>query len=363
MQDTIRQKVTTGQRIELEEAAWLAKHAEDALLRELSNTVRDRFHPDGEASWLMMSIINYTNICVARCDYCSFYRLPGREGGYLLSLPQVCARIDALRALGGTLVSFNGGFHPKLKIDHYAELFEEVHARYPDMTFFEMTVAEFMYSCKVSRLSYAEGARRLADAGTQWVTGGGAEVLEEGFRMRHSPLKYTVTDYYNAQRAILDAGMGSTATMVIGFDETLGERLAHLETLRAFQDSVACALPSFLCWTYKPENNALGGEEIDTPSYLRWMAVCRIYLDNIVHIRTSVLTRNEDAFKALLYGANDFDLPTEDEVTQTAGATINQNFDDVLATAEELGLTLRHRPPFSLREPFPARASLVRSQE
>ena len=190
------------------------------------------------------------------------------------------------------------------------------------------------------------------------MTGGGAEILEDGFRMRHSPLKYTVADYYDAQRAILDAGMGSTATMVIGFDETLEERLTHLEPLRTFQDSVACALPSFLCWTYKPENNALGGEEIDHEEYLRWMAICRIYLDNFVHIRTSVLTRNELAFEALLYGANDFDLPTEDEVTQTAGATIDMDFDRVLGAAEELGLTLKHRPPFALREPFPARASL-----
>ena len=356
MQATIQSKVASGQRIHTEEAAWLWAHADDDLLRELSNTVRDRFHPPGEASWLMMSIINYTNVCVARCDYCSFYRLPGRPGGYLLSLPQVCDRIDTLKSMGGTLVSFNGGFHPKLKIDHYAQLFEAIHERYPDMTFFEMTVAEFMYSCKVSRLSYAEGAARLAKVGTQWVTGGGAEILEDEFRMRHSPLKYKVADYYDAQRAILEAGMGSTATMVIGFDETLHERLTHLETLRTFQDSVACALPSFLCWTYKPENNALGGEELGHKEYVRWMALCRIYLDNFVHIRTSVLTRNELAFEALLYGANDFDLPTEDEVTQTAGATIDKDFEGVLAAAEELGLTLKHRAAFALREPFPARA-------
>ena len=310
-------------------AGWLFEHASDEDLRDATR-VRQRFHPTNEATWLMMSIINYTNVCVARCDYRSFYRLPKKP--WLLAVHRTGLREDrrAARA-GGTLVSFNGGFHPKLKIDHHAELFETVHTRYPDIAFFEMTVAEFMYSCKVSRLSYAEGAARLRQAGTQWVTGGGSEILEDGFRKRHSPLKYSVEDYYDAQREILRSGMGSTATMVIGFDETLDERLTHIERLRAFQDEMEGALPSFLCWTYKPYNNALGGEEIGNDEYLRWLAVCRIYLDNFVHIRTSVLTRNEGALVALRYGADDFDLPTEDEVTQTAGATISEDFDAVLA--------------------------------
>jgi len=345
----IRQRVGQNQRITREMAAWLFEHASDEDLSALATQVRQRFHTPNEATWLMMSIINYTNVCVARCDYCSFYRLPKKPGGYLLSTEQVCAKIDALLALGGTLVSFNGGFHPKLKIEHYAELFETVHARYPDIAFFEMTVAEFMYSCKVSRMSYAEGAARLRLAGTEWITGGGSEILEDGFRKRHSPLKYSVEDYYDAQREILRAGMGSTATMVIGFDETLDERLTHIERLRTFQDEMDGALPSFLCWTYKPYNNDLGGEEIENEEYLRWLAVCRIYLDNFVHIRTSVLTRNEGALVALRYGADDFDLPTEDEVTQTAGATISEDFDAVLAEGSRLGFLLRHRDPFPVR--------------
>lgn len=339
----IEDKVLGNERISREEAKTLFLEAPDESLARLASHVRARFHKPDEASYLIMGIINYTNICVAKCDYCSFYRLPGHDEGYLLSLDQVCRRIDDVVALGGTLVGFNGGFNPKLRLEDYAKLFSQIHERYPQLSFKEMTVAEFVYACKVSRLSFDEGAKVMAQAGTQWLTGGGAEVMDEGFRKRHSPGKGTVERYYDAQRAILGAGIGSTATMVIGFDETLDERMTHLEGLRDFQDSTDNGLASFLCWTYKAYGTAFGGREIDTPEYLRWLAVSRIYLDNFVHIRASVLTKNEDALLGLAYGANDFDLPTEDEVTQKAGATISHDFTRILQAAKTAGFTPVHR--------------------
>lgn len=347
--DSIRQKISAGLPISRADAAILFLEADDTLLCELSSQVKRRFHAENEASYLIMAIVNYTNICVAKCDYCSFFRLPHDKEGYLLSTEQVCEKIDALVKHGGSLIGFNGGFHPKLRINDYAELFSAVRQRYPSLEFYEMTVAEFMFSCKVSKISYDEGARILANSGTRWVTGGGAEILDDNFRKRHSPGKFTVDDYYNAQEAILRAGLGSTATMVIGFDESLEERLNHLDSLREFQNRVGGTLASFLCWTYKPWNNELGGNEITTKEYLRWLAVCRIYLNNFRNIRTSVLTKNEDALLGLRFGANDFDLPTEDEVTQKAGATIDLDFEAILKTAKNLGLTPIKRRPWPCR--------------
>jgi cyclic dehypoxanthinyl futalosine synthase len=343
---SIEDKIARNVRIDRDEAAFLFEHAPLDDLSRLASAVRARFHTPNEATFLIMAIVNYTNVCVAKCDYCSFYRLPEAPDTYLLSFEQVCARVDALRALGGTLVGFNGGFHPELRIEHYAELFGKIHEKYPELDFFEMTVAEFMFACKVSKISYDEGARILREVGTRWVTGGGAEVLDEAFRKRHSPGKYRVADFYKAQRAILDAGIGSTATMVIGFGEPLHERLNHLEGLRAFQDETNGALASFLCWTYKAFANDLGGNEISDEEYLRWLAVSRIYLDNFVHIRTSVLTKNEGALDGLAYGANDFDLPTEDEVTQKAGAEVSHQFERILAHAEKQGFRVVHRKSF-----------------
>jgi cyclic dehypoxanthinyl futalosine synthase len=151
-----------------------------------------------------------------------------------------------------------------------------------------------------------------------------------------------VQDYFDAQRAIVESGMRTTATMVIGFDETLDERLEHLQRTRDFQDDVG-GLFSFLCWTYKPYGTAFGGREIAPREYWRHIALSRIFLDNIEHIRTSVLTQNEDAFRALDYGADDFDLPIEDEVTQKAGATIDLDLEGLLAIPRALGYRVEYR--------------------
>ncbi len=349
MQDTEIIGIRKKSRIRREDAKNLFLNATDEELMSLATEAKALYHPADAASYLIMAIVNYTNVCVAKCDYCAFYRLPHEQGAYLLSPDQVAERIENLLELGGQLVGYNGGFHPKLKLRDYGELFQAMRSRFGSkVAFYEMTVAEFMFSCKASKLSYQEGADLLKSYGTAWVTGGGAEILDNNFRERHSPGKYTVEDYFTAQKAILESGLGSTATMVIGFDETLEERFNHLEALRDFQDNLPPQqkMPSFLCWTYKPQATRLGGKEISAKEYLRWLAICRLYLDNFGHIRTSVLTQNENALLGLKYGANDFDLPTEDEVTQKAGATISHEFSRILACAEELGIKTTKREPF-----------------
>jgi cyclic dehypoxanthinyl futalosine synthase len=141
--------------------------------------------------------------------------------------------------------------------------------------------------------------------------------------------------------------MKTTATMVIGFDETLDERLEHLQRTRDFQDECLRdgydGLFSFLCWTYKPYGTAFGGMEITADEYRRWIALSRIFLDNVKHVRTSVLTQNEDAFRALDYGADDFDLPIEDEVTQKAGARIDLDLGRLLAVPRSMGYRVEYR--------------------
>jgi cyclic dehypoxanthinyl futalosine synthase len=299
---------------------------------------------------MVMRIINYTNVCVAQCDYCAFYKLPGQDGGYVMSHDEVFRKLDELIALGGDLAAFNGGFNPHLPLSYYCELFTAIRARYGDrLEFYALTIAEFMYLADHAKLSFAEAAERLKEAGVRWITGGGSEILTEDFRARHSKFKYTVAEYFEAQRAIVEAGLKTTATMVIGFDETLEERLEHLERTRQFQDQLLSlenqtgGLASFLCWTFKPYFTQVGGIEISTAEYLRHLALSRIYLDNVPRIRTSVLTQNQLALVGLNYGADDFDLPIEDEVTQKAGATISLDFEKILNYARELGYNPEYR--------------------
>ncbi len=330
-------------RISVDEARTLWQEASDDELKQLAQEVRARYHEPNHATYMVMRIINYTNVCVAQCDYCAFYVLPNQEGGYVLSREDVFAKIDELVEAGGDLVAFNGGFNPRLPLDYYCDLFAAVRARYGDrVEFYALTIAEFVFLADRAGLSYADAAARLREAGVHWITGGGSEILTEDFRARHAKWKYTVADYFEAQRAIVDAGLQTTATMVIGFDETLDERLEHLQRTRDFQDESG-GLFSFLCWTYKPYGTAFGGREISPQEYWRHIALSRIFLDNVKHIRTSVLTQNEEAFRALDYGADDFDLPIEDEVTQKAGATIDLDLEALLAVPRRLGYQVEYR--------------------
>jgi cyclic dehypoxanthinyl futalosine synthase len=330
-------------RISVDEARELWVGADDEELKRLAGEVRARYHDPNRATYMVMRIINYTNVCVAQCDYCAFYVLPNQEGGYVLSREDVFAKIDELLDFGGDLVGFNGGFNPRLPLDYYCDLFASVRERYGErVEFYALTVAEFVFLADRAGLSYAEAAARLRDAGVYWVTGGGSEILTEDFRARHAKWKYTVADYFEAQRALVESGLRTTATMVIGFDETLDERLEHLQRTRDFQDEVG-GLFSFLCWTYKPYGTAFGGREISPQEYWRWIALSRIFLDNVEHIRTSVLTQNEEAFRALDYGADDFDLPIEDEVTQKAGARIELDLESLLVIPRRLGYEVEYR--------------------
>ena len=335
-------------RVSVEEARELWLRADDEELQARASEVRARWHDPRRATYMVMRIINYTNVCVAQCDYCAFYVLPNQDGGYVLSREDVFAKIDELIEVGGDLVGFNGGFNPKLPLDYYCDLFAAVRERYGDrVEFYALTIAEFLFLADRAELSYADAAARLRDAGVHWVTGGGSEILTEDFRRRHAKFKYTVAEYFAAQRAIVESGMRTTATMVIGFDETLEERLEHLQRTRDFQDGCLRdgydGLFSFLCWTYKPYGTALGGREIEPREYWRHIALSRIFLDNVRHVRTSVLTLNDDAFRALDYGADDFDLPIEDEVTQKAGAHIDLDLERLLEIPRKLGYTVAYR--------------------
>jgi cyclic dehypoxanthinyl futalosine synthase len=339
----IKTKISASERISTDEARWLWLNASDEDMRSLASTVRARYHPPDRCTYLIMRIVNYTNVCVAQCDYCAFYRLPSQDGGYVLSRETVFEKLDELLALGGDLAAFNGGFNPHLPLSYYCDLFAAIRERYGNqLEFYALTIAEFLYLADHGKLDYLEAAERFKKAGVRWITGGGSEILTENFRSRHSKFKYTVAEYFEAQRALIEAGLNTTATMVIGFDETIDERLEHLERTRRFQDETG-GLASFLCWTYKPYFTQLGGIEVSTSEYLRHLALSRIYLDNIARIRTSVLTQNERALEGLLYGADDFDLPIEDEVTQKAGATINLNFENILGYARRLGFQPEYR--------------------
>ncbi len=203
-------------------------------------SVRARFHPADRATYMVMRIINYTNVCVAQCDYCAFYKLPGQDGGYVLSQRSGFREIRRaarprrrsrrvqrrLQPASAARLLLRPLLRHSSPLRRHAGVLRAHHRRIP-------------LPRRPRQADYAEAAARFKTSGVRWITGGGSEILTEDFRSRHSKFKYTVAEYFAAQRAIVEAGLKTTATMVIGFDESLDERIEHLERTRTFQDEVS----------------------------------------------------------------------------------------------------------------------------
>lgn len=322
-------------------------------LRARAHEIRCRYYPDGKASYLIMRIVSYTNICVADCSYCAFYRRPGDRDGYVLTNDQIFQKIDALQAVGGSLVAMEGGFHPKLRIGHYEDLFRSVRKKYGDsIEIYGPTIVEMIFIARSSRIPLEEALVRLQSAGLRWIPGGGAEILTDEWRKKLSPKKYSVKEYLEGIELAQRLGFGTTATMVIGFGESPADRMEHLKYIRTLQDKTG-GFASFLLWTYQPENTALGGRLTNNDDYLRTLAISRLYLDNIPVIRASFLTQYDKGPLALTSGAHDFDIPLEDQVTQLAGAKIEQNVEKVLGWVRASGIEPVKRDPFSLTPRHP----------
>lgn len=315
--------------------------------REKAHEIRCRHYPESQASYVIMRIVSYTNVCVADCSYCAFYRRPGDPEAYVLSHEEIFAKIDALRAVGGSLVAMEGGFHPKLRIDHYEDLFRAVRKRYSDaIEIYGPTIVEVIFIAKSSRISLEEALVRLRESGLRWIPGGGAEILTDEWRRRLSPKKYSVQEYLEGMELAQRLDFGTTATMVIGFGESWKDRLEHLRHIRDLQDRTG-GFSSFLLWTYQPDNTLLGGSRTANEDYLKAVAVSRLFLDNIPVIRASFLTQYDQGPLALKWGAHDFDIPLEDQVTQLAGAKIEENVEKVLDWVRQEGIEPVKRRPFS----------------
>ncbi len=328
-------------------------------LRASAHEARCRHYPDGKASYIIMRIVSYTNVCVADCSYCAFYRRPNDSEAYLLSNDQIFEKIDALKKVGGSVVAMEGGFNPKLRIDHYENLFRAVRKRYGDtIEIYGPTIVEVIFIARSSRISLEEALVRLKDAGLRWIPGGGAEILTDEWRKKLSPKKYTVKEYLDGMELAQRLGFGTTATMVIGFGETIRDRIDHLRVIRELQDKTGGlatgGFASFLLWTYQPQNTVLGGKVADNDDYLRTLAISRLYLDNIPVIRASFLTQHDKGPLALTSGAHDFDIPLEDQVTQLAGAKIEREVEKVLGWVREAGIEPVKRLPLT-PGPSPAR--------
>jgi cyclic dehypoxanthinyl futalosine synthase len=316
----ISARIVAAERLSRADGLRLIESADLHTLGELASLVRFRKHPERRVSYIVDRNINPTNICVARCRFCAFDRLPGDPEGYVLSLEEICQKIDELLEVGGVQVLMQGGHHPELGLPYYVNLFEELRRRYPKLHIHGLSPSEVVHIAKLSRVSVAEAVAALRSAGLNSIPGGGAEILVDRVRQQIAPGKSMTEDWLGVMREAHQQGLRTTATMMYGHVETLAERIDHLLSLRDLQDSTG-GFTAFICWPFQP-----GGSELDlprsgAPEFLRMNAVARLMLDNFDNQQTSFVTQGDKLGQlALFYGCNDFGgTMLEENVVSAAG--------------------------------------------
>jgi cyclic dehypoxanthinyl futalosine synthase len=343
--DGIVDGVKSGRRIGRDEALALYRAAPTSTLGELANAIRARKHSDGVVTYIIDRNVNYTNICVARCNFCAFYRPVGSSDGYVLGFEEIFRKIDETIALGGGQLLLQGGHNPDLPIEWYEDLFRAVKARYPTFRLHALSPPEIIHLSRMSRLPVAQVIDRLIAAGLDSIPGGGAEILVDRVRkLLNCYTKAASDEWLGVMRHAHHAGLRTTATMMYGTVETDEERIEHLFRLRELQDETA-GFTAFITWSYQPEHTELGGSEASGLEYLRTLALARIVLDNFDNLQASWVTQGGKVGQlSLAYGANDMgSVMIEENVVRAAGASYCMDEIEIVRNIENAGFVPKRR--------------------
>lgn len=335
--DPILDKVLAGGRTTVEETIRLYESNEIEKLGRVADQIMKKWHPEPITTFVGGRNINYTNVCDTYCKFCAFYRSPGNDEGYVLADEVIFQKIQETLDVDGTEILMQGGTNPNLPFSYYTNLLREIKKRYK-IHMHSFSPAEIWKMVEVSGLSLEEVLRQLKEAGLDSIPGGGAEILDDRIRKKISRLKGSWKDWIECMKTANKVGLHTTATMVIGFGESLEERALHLHRVRDAQDETNGFL-AFISWTYQPDNTNLGGEKTSPEQYLKNVAISRIVLDNISNFQSSWVTMGPEVGKtSLSYGCNDFgSTMMEENVVSAAGATHKVNTALTLRLIREAG--------------------------
>ena len=343
--ETIAEKVLAGGRVDIDEARLLYREAPTMLLGRMADTIRARKHPERVVTYIIDRNVNYTNVCVARCNFCAFYRPVGSQEGYVLGFDEIFAKIDETIALGGQQLLLQGGHNPDLPIAWYEDLFRAVKARYPEFKLHALSPPEVLHIAKLNQLPVPVVIERLVAAGLDSIPGGGAEILVDRVRkLLNCYGKATSDEWLGVMREAHKAGLRTTATMMYGTVETPEERIEHMMRLRDLQDETG-GFTAFITWSYQPEHTERGGAEATGVDYLRTLALARIVLDNFENLQASWVTQGGKVGQlSLAYGANDMgSVMIEENVVRAAGASYCMDEVEIVASVENAGFAAKRR--------------------
>jgi cyclic dehypoxanthinyl futalosine synthase len=345
MIDHLADRVRAGERVSGAEALELYRRAPTALLGRLADGIRWRKHPEGVVSYIIDRNVNYTNVCVAKCNFCAFYRPVGSSEGYVLGFDELFRKIDETIAVGGGQLLLQGGHNPDLPLTWYEDLFRAIKERYPSFRLHALSPPEVIHLSRLSQLPVPAIIDRLIAAGLDSIPGGGAEILVDRVRkLLHCDGKATADEWLGVMRHAHRAGLRTTATMMYGTVETDEERLEHLLRLRALQDETG-GFTAFIAWSYQPDHTELAGREATGVEYLRTLAIARIVLDNFDNLQASWVTQGGKVGQlSLAYGANDMgSVMIEENVVRAAGASYCMDEVEIVRNIEDAGFVPKRR--------------------
>ena len=344
LEKALRQEFLTA-----EEGLTLFQHAPTSALMYVGNHLRQKMVPGSKVTWIIDRNSNTTNVCVANCKFCNFYRRPGHEESYITTLEEYRPKIEELFRLGGDQLLLQGGHHPDLGLSFYANLFRDLKREFPQLKLHALGPPEIAHICHLEKMSHDDVLQELKSAGLDSLPGAGAEILNDRVRRLISKGKCGAQEWLDIMRAAHRTDLTTSATMMFGHIETLMERMEHLvdiRTVQAERPEGATGFIAFIPWPFMDDGTLLkklkrARNQCTADEYIRMIAISRIMLPNITHIQASWLTVGKPTAQICLHaGADDFgSIMIEENVVSAAGAPFRFTANGIQQAIRDAGYT------------------------
>lgn len=333
--------------LSVEDGIYLFEQAPLADLMHIADELRKKQVPHGKVTWQIDRNVNTTNVCIANCKFCNFYRIPGHAEAYITEMPVYRKKIEETLKYGGDQLLLQGGHHPNLGLDFYTATFRQLKQEYPTIKLHALGPPEVAHIAKLEKMSHHDVLKALKESGLDSLPGAGAEILVDRVRRLISKGKCGADEWLAIMHEAHKLGITTSATMMFGHVETIEERFIHLVRIRevqAMKPADANGFLAFIPWTFQDVDTLLtkirGVHNLTTPDeYLRMIAISRIMLPNVKNIQASWLTVGKETAQLCLHGgANDFgSIMIEENVVSAAGAPHRFTYKTIQEAIKEAG--------------------------